>query len=166
MIVFPQFLDDGSIIVTEPAVVQSRSQVVGAAAGTLVHTDDVKSSAVGFGRHPAHVVGICGALKPVEQDEGRGARGVRLPVTEALQLGSRFGGESSCDLKEGCSYRLPRPVARYQGHEMRITEQACGNESVQRSHIRLIIKKCRSLRTVHFLSGRAFSPQGLRVRNR
>lgn len=130
MIAFPQFLEDRSIIVTETAVVESRGQVVAAAAGTLVHADHVKSSTVGFSCHPAHIVGICGALKSMEQDEGRGTSGVRLPVTESLQLSSRFGGESTCYLREGCAYLLPRPVARDQSHEMRITEQKCGNEFI------------------------------------
>ena len=76
-------MDDGSIVLTQAAVVERRRQVFGPAAGSLVHPDDIESRAIGFRGDAAHIVRLAAAFQAMHEDHGLACGAVWLPVAEA-----------------------------------------------------------------------------------
>ena len=76
-------MDDGSIVLTQAAVVERRCQVLGPAASTLVHPDDIESRAIGFGGDAAHIVRLAAAFQAVHEYHGLACCAVWLPMAEA-----------------------------------------------------------------------------------
>jgi hypothetical protein len=76
-------MDDGSIVLTQAAVVERRRQVLGPATGPLIHPDDIESSAIGFRCDAAHIVRLAAAFKAVHEYHGLACCAVWLPVAEA-----------------------------------------------------------------------------------
>ncbi len=76
-------MDDGSIVLTQAAVVERRRQVLGPATGPLVHPDDIESRAIGFRGDAAHIVRLAAAFKSVHEYHGLACCAGWLPVAEA-----------------------------------------------------------------------------------
>jgi len=76
-------MNDGSIVLTQAAVVERRRQVLGPATGPLVHPDDIESGAIGFRGDATHIVRFAAAFKAVHEHYGLACCAVWLPVAEA-----------------------------------------------------------------------------------
>ena len=57
--------------------------MVGSATVTLVDPHDIHTCSQAFLRNAAHVAGVTGAFKAMNDDQGEGLTAVRLPVTLA-----------------------------------------------------------------------------------
>jgi hypothetical protein len=88
-------MDDGSIVLTQAAVVERRCEVLGPATRTLIHPDNVESRAIGFRGDTPHIVRLAGTLKTMHEYHGLTRGAMRLPVAKAEQLGVRLGGKEA-----------------------------------------------------------------------
>ena len=76
-------MDDGTVVLTQAAVVERRREVLGPTASTLVQPDDIESRAIGFCGNAAHIVRLAAAFQAVHEYHGRAGGAVWLPVAEA-----------------------------------------------------------------------------------
>jgi hypothetical protein len=76
-------MNDGSIVLTQAAVVERRREVFGSAARPLVHPDDIESRPIGLRGDTAHIVRVAAAFKTVHEDYGPACGAVWLPMAEA-----------------------------------------------------------------------------------
>src|SRR5262249_40456364 len=131
----------GSIIFAEAAVIESRRQMFRSAAGSLIHSNDVKSGLIGFGGDSVHVMRITAAFESMQQHHGLSSPPILLPVTisQKLCVGSRGKDTAlNCDSRQEAS---TRPVVRHNSHEMLITKERVGNEGRKRYHLSILTKK-------------------------
>jgi hypothetical protein len=116
-------MDDGPIVLTQAAVVQRRREVFGPAARTLIHPNDIESCAIGLRSDAPHIVRLTGTLKTMHEYYGLACGAVRLPVTEAEQLGVRLCGEEPRLGRNSGKEPSARPTTRKHCHDMWIAEQ-------------------------------------------
>ena len=76
-------MDNGSIVLTQAAVVERRGQVFGPAASTLVQPDNIESCAIGFRGYASHIVRLAAAFQAMHEYHGLAGCAVWLPVAEA-----------------------------------------------------------------------------------
>src|SRR5215467_5315309 len=148
----------GSIIFAEAAVIESRRQVFRSAAGSLIHSNDVKSGLIGFGRDSVHVMRITAAFEPVQQYHGLSGASILLPVTIPQKLRVRSDSKDTrlnCDsLQESAA----RPIVRHDGHEMVVTKERVGDERLKVCHSSILNKNGRRSHREQRPSGRCGSP--------
>lgn len=118
-------MDDSLVVLTQAAAVERRCEVFDPATGSLVHSDDIKSRAIGFRGDAAHIVRLTAAFKAVHQYNGLARCAMRLPVAEAEQLGRRLSSEEPRLGGNSGKKRSAWPTAWEHRHDVWIAKQGC-----------------------------------------
>src|SRR5688572_8955741 len=111
-------------------MIDSGCQVVGAAAGTQVHSDDVEPRGKSFVRGPKHVSGSARTFNSVPQDHGRMFGAVLLPSAMAEYFYIRRCIKQSLFVFNGTVPIGARPRIRGQRLGMSTREPGVGTERV------------------------------------